>query len=138
MNIKRNKKLEKILKSTLVNKKYGLTLNQIEWRMENTFSSIILIGKNRLFGFKVITLLQRENGNYVLLAPKNNKKHANYGLYDILNIKNFVETYPFQIFHFEDKFDEQEMWENLNDIKETQTIGFIETQKDGNTFVYEK
>lgn len=136
MTLRSNKYIIKILDSSY---KYwkkdikSLSLEQILWRFENTYSIIGIIGKPSIFSdFKELLLLKRDDGRFVLLSPSNKKDKYPCYLYDISDIKKFVEKYKVRLIDNNN----DELFFELDKIKNEKTRGYIDIDDDF-TYVYE-
>lgn len=117
----------------------GLQLHQINWKCDNQMVILGIVGKTKLFGgYRQIILLRKEDGNFVLYAPSKRKERYPLYLYDIMDIENFVKRYPVQVLsNVQERKDMEELFDELEVIKEQQARGFIETQKNLPSLVYE-
>ena len=141
LRLRRNKFLTRLLegaKHMWNNEISSLTLSQILWRQENRNDLIGSIGKRSLFRTIPVFLLKREDGGYVLFAPSSKKDDIPCYLYDILDIQEFVKRYPMTpLMLEEDEYDTAEVYEEFNRIKDKPTRGFIETELNEETKIYE-
>ena len=135
MRIRANKYLSKLIESSkkiahLSPIEQGLSLQQIEWRFENSSSILGLIGTSGIFGnVQQLILLRKEDGQYVLFAPATRRDKYPCYLYDILNIEEFIKQYPIQpLFQVGNEDDVDELYDQLEGIKGEQTRGFIELE----------
>lgn len=147
MMLRTNKYIKKLLERSKYNHSFsynlneGLTLSQVEWRMENMNGTIGIIGSEGILftKYSFLILLRRSDGDYVLLAPSSKKdKGAPCYLYDIIDIKEFINRYPIQpLFLDWDKEDREELYFQLEEVKDQVTRGFIETELNKETRILE-
>lgn len=118
----------------------SLSLAQIEWRFENKETVLGVIGKaGFLFKTKIeFILLKKDDGNYVLFSPSSRKdKGIPCFLYDIMEIDEFVKRYPIQPVYDNDEIPLEDLYDELEGIKNKMTRGFIETRVGEPTRVFE-
>lgn len=148
MMLRANKYIKKLLENSKHRQtpwdyygKDGLTLPQIEWRNENSYSVMGIIGvEGRLFPrYSHLILLKRSDGDYVLLSPSSKKdKGLPCFLYNILNIEEFLKRYSVSPLFLEwDKQEVEELHFQLQSIKDKSTRGFIETEPNEETRIIE-
>lgn len=118
----------------------SLSLAQIEWRFENKATVLGIIGKTGIL-FKTtiqLILLKKTDGNYVLFSPSSKKdKGVPCFLYDIMDIDEFVKRYPIQPVYDDMDITLDDLYDELESIKNKTTRGFIETRKNDMTRIYE-
>lgn len=143
MTLRNNKYIYDILESSksLWNENMNsLSLAQIEWRFDNKAAVLGIIGKAG-FIFKTtiqLILLKKTDGNYVLFSPSSKKdKGMPCFLYDILDIDEFVKRYPVQPVYDNSEIPLDDLYDELESIKDKTTRGFIETRKNDITRIYE-
>ena len=56
---------------------------------------------------------------------------------DIMDIEEFVKRYPIQVLYTKEHPNADELYEQLDKIKDKTTKGFIETRKNMNTMIFE-
>lgn len=141
MRLRNNKYLTKLLESSKKIWKRDIpsfSLNQIEWRTENTDSVIGILGKKHWFSpYKQMILLKTSDNTYVLFGPGTRKDEYPVYLYDIMDIEEFVKRYPIQVLYTKEHPNADELYEQLDKIKDKTTKGFIETRKNMNTMIFE-
>lgn len=147
MILRTNKYIKKLLEGSKSNHSFscnsdeGLTLSQIEWRMENMNGTIGIVGSEGILftKYSFLILLRKSDGDYVLLAPSSKKdKGTPCYLYDIIDIKEFINRYPIQpLFLDWDKEDREELYFQLEEVKDRVTRGFIETELNQETRILE-
>lgn len=147
MMLRTNKYIKKLLEGSKSNHSFsynsdeGLTLSQIEWRMENMNGTIGIVGSEGILftKYSFLILLRKSDGDYVLLAPSSKKdKGTPCYLYDIIDIKEFINRYPIQpLFLDWDKEDREELYFQLEEVKDRVTRGFIETELNKETRILE-
>lgn len=118
----------------------SLSLAQIEWRFENQTPVLgILTSMGVIFKTSVqLILLKRTDGNYVLFAPSSKKdKGIPCFLYDILDIEEFLKRYPIQPIYDNVDIPLDDLYDELDSIKDKTTRGFIETRLKEPTRIYE-
>lgn len=118
----------------------SLSLAQIEWRFENQTPVLgILTSMGVIFKTSVqLILLKRTDGNYVLFAPSSKKdKGIPCFLYDIMDIEEFLKRYPIQPIYEGTNIPLDDLYDELESIKDKTTRGFIETRLNEPTRVYE-
>lgn len=143
MTLRKNKYIYDILESSksLWNENMSsLSLAQIEWRFDNKATVLGIIGKVG-FIFKTtiqLILLKKTDGNYVLFSPSSKKDGGMpCFLYDILDIDEFVKRYPVQPVYDNSEIPLDDLYDELESIKDKTTRGFIETRKNDITRIYE-
>ena len=118
----------------------SLSLAQIEWRFKNKETVLGVIGKAG-FLFKTtieFILLKKDDGNYVLFSPASRKdKGIPCFLYDIMEIEEFVKRYPVQPVYDNDEIPLEDLYDELESIKNNRTRGFIETRVGEPTRIFE-
>ena len=97
-SLRRNKYIEEILNNShkIWNETIpSLTLNQIEWRLENSNMALGIGGYSGHIFKRIIRmiLLKKENGGYVVFTPASKKdKGVPHYLFDIGDIEEFGKT----------------------------------------------
>ena len=143
LKLRNNKYIEQLLEQSknMWNKEIqSLSLAQIEWRFTNKETVLGIISKTGIFTTKIIQLilLKKKDGRYVLFSPSTKKdKGIPCFLYDIGDIDEFVKRYPIQPVYDMEGISLDELYDELEIIKEKPTRGFIETAKERKTEVFE-
>lgn len=149
LRLRRNNYVEKMLNSSreVWDKRIpSLSLEQIEWRIENSNTVLGIFGLSGTLFKRIVRpiLLKRDDGGYVLFTPASKKdKEMPHFLYDILDIEEFVKRYPIQPVYTDDMIKELDieldlinLIEDLDSIKNKPTYGFIETREKEETQVF--
>jgi hypothetical protein len=109
--------------------------------MENINGTIGIVGSEGILftKYSFLILLRKSDGDYVLFAPSSKKdKGTPCYLYDIIDIKEFINRYPIQpLFLDWDKEDREELYFQLEEVKDRVTRGFIETELNKETRILE-
>jgi hypothetical protein len=140
MQLRNNKFLSKLLDNS---HKYwnsdvpSLSLNQIEWRNENTTSVMGIISKIYFHKMVCLFLLRRDDGTYVLFAPGSKDDESPTYLYDIMDIGEFINRYPIRVITDINGVPADEIYDTLDRIKNEQTKGFIENRLNTKTMIFE-
>lgn len=142
-SLRRNKYIEEILNNShkIWNETIpSLTLNQIEWRLENSNMALGIVGYSGHIFKRIVRmiLLKKENGGYVVFTPASKKdKGVPHYLFDIADIEEFVRRYPVQpVYTEDDGIPMEDLLDELEGIKEGSPLGFIETRNDKKTEVF--
>lgn len=144
LELQNNKYIRKILDNSRQLWNYDiapLSLSQIEWRLENRREVIGISTYDGLFLRRSIQLIliKSDDGSFKLFSPSTKKdKTIPCFLYDIMDIEEFVKRYPIQVV-YDDNIDLplDELYDELLEIRNRPTRGFIETRKDLETEIYE-
>ena len=97
-----------------------------------------ILGKKHWFSpYKQMILLKTSDNTYVLFGPGTRKDEYPVYLYDIMDIEEFVKRYPVQVLYTKEHPNADELYEQLDKIKDKTTKGFIETRKNMNTMIFE-
>lgn len=135
-----------ILKALENSRKYwnedmnSLSLAQIEWRFENQTTILgIATSVGNIFKTSIqLILLKKDDGNFVLFSPSSKKdKGIPCFLYDIMNIEEFIKRYPIQPVYDNSEIPLDDLYDELEKIKNKITRGFIETRLNEQTRIYE-
>lgn len=135
-----------ILKALENSKKYwnkdmnSLSLAQIEWRFENQTTVLgITTSVGNIFKTPIqLILLKKDDGNFVLFSPSSKKdKGIPCFLYDIMDIEEFIKRYPIQPVYDNSEIPLEDLYDELEKIKNKITRGFIETRLNEQTRIYE-
>lgn len=135
-----------ILKALENSKKYwnkdmnSLSLAQIEWRFENQTTVLgIVTSVGNIFKTPIqLILLKKDDGNFVLFSPSSKKdKGIPCFLYDIMDIEEFIKRYPIQPVYDNSEIPLEDLYDELEKIKNKITRGFIETRLNEQTRIYE-
>lgn len=135
-----------ILKALENSRKYwnedmnSLSLAQIEWRFENqtTILGIATSVGNIVKTPIQLILLKKDDGNFVLFSPSSKKdKGIPCFLYDIMDIEEFIKRYPIQPVYDNSEIPLEDLYDELEKIKNKITRGFIETRLNEQTRIYE-
>lgn len=135
-----------ILKALENSKKYwnkdmnSLSLAQIEWRFENQTTVLgIVTSVGNIFKTPLqLILLKKDDGNFVLFSPSSKKdKGIPCFLYDIMDIEEFIKRYPIQPVYDNSEIPLEDLYDELEKIKNKITRGFIETRLNEQTRIYE-
>ena len=135
-----------ILKALENSKKYwnedmnSLSLAQIEWRFENQTTVLgIATSVGNIFKTPIqLILLKKDDGNFVLFSPSSKKdKGIPCFLYDIMDIEEFIKRYPIQPVYDNSEIPLEDLYDELEKIKNKITRGFIETRLNEQTRIYE-